>query len=59
MKAILYLDEGSKIVADILTPIRRKERETQEELEKRLVDEFNASQPLAVHKVVRMRLMRN
>lgn len=59
MKAILYLDEGSKIVADFLTPPQRKERETQRELEERLVDEFNASQPLAVHKIVKMKLLRN
>lgn len=59
MKAILYFDEGSLIVADILTPIHRKECETQRELENRLVSEFNASQPLAVHKIVRMKLMRN
>lgn len=59
MKAILYLDEGSKVIADFLAPPLRKERETQRELEQRLVREFNESQPLAVHKVVRMKIMRN
>ena len=59
MKAILYLDEGSKVIADFLTPPKRKERETQRELEERLVNEFNASQPKAVHKVVRMKILRN
>ncbi len=59
MKAILYLDEGSKFVAEFLTPPRPKERETWGEMENRLVKEFNASQPLMVHKVVRMKIMRN
>lgn len=59
MKAILYLDEGSKVIVEFLTTPHRRERETQQELENRLVNEFNASQPLAVHKVVRMKIMKN
>ena len=59
MKAILYFDEGSRIVADFLTPPERRERETQRELESRMVKEWNKSQPRAIHKVVKMKIMRN
>lgn len=59
MKAILYLDNGSKVVADILTPPHRRERETQREYEQRIVDTFNASQPRMLHKIARIKLMRN
>lgn len=59
MKAILYFDEGSKIIADIFTPPHRKERETQRELENRMVEGFNKSQPKAIHKITRIKLMRN
>lgn len=59
MKAILYFDEGSKILADVLTPPQRKERETQREYENRFVNDFNNSQPHALHKVVRVKIMRN
>ncbi len=59
MKAILYFDEGSRMIADILTPPHRRERETQRELENRMVKAWNESQPRAVHKMVRMKIMRN
>lgn len=59
MKAILYFDEGSKLVVDFLAPPHRRERETQRELEKRMVKEWNESQPRAIHKVVKMKLIRN
>lgn len=59
MKAILYFDEGSRIVADFLTPPHRRERETQRELEQRMVREWNDTQPLAVHKLIKMKIMRN
>ncbi len=59
MKAILYFDEGSRMIADILTPPHRRERETQRELENRMVKTWNESQPRAVHKMVRMKIMRN
>lgn len=59
MKAILYFDEGSKLVADFLSSPHRRERETQRELEKRMVKEWNESQPRAIHKVVKMKLIRN
>lgn len=59
MKAILYLDEGSKIIADVYGFPQRKERESQQEFEKRIVKGFNDSQPRAVHKVVGMHLLRN
>ena len=59
MKAILYLDGGFTTIVDFLTPPQRKERETQGELEARLVRAFNVSQPNMAHKVVRIKLMRN
>lgn len=59
MKAILYFDEGSKILADILTPPHRRERETQREYENRFVKDFNDSQPHCIHKVVKVKIMRN
>ena len=60
MKAILYFDEGSMLVADFLPPHpERRERETQRELESRMVKAWNESQPRAIHKVVKMKLMRN
>lgn len=59
MKMVLTLSEGSKIVADVLSPIKRKRWETQSELEQRIVDELNQSQPHAVNKVVKCHLLRN
>lgn len=58
MRAILYFDEGSKLLAEVLPP-QRKERETQREYENRFVSDFNRSQPHALHKVVRVKLLRN
>lgn len=59
MKAILYLDEGSKIIADVYGLPDRKEHESQQQFEQRLVKGFNDSQPMAVHKVIGMHLMRS
>lgn len=59
MKAILYMDEGSKVIAEFLTPPTRKARETQREFDGRMAQEFNRNQPLAVHKVVKMKILRN
>ena len=58
MKAILTFDEGSKIIADILTPPARKERETQSEYEQRICKAMNVSQPHAVHKITKVHLTR-
>ena len=58
MKVILLFDEGSKVVAELLTP-PRKERETQKEYEQRFCALFNKSQPNAVHKVVNCHILRN
>ncbi len=59
MKAIIYLEGGSKLTVELLTPPTRKERESQTQLEQRLTEAFNASQPHMVHKAIRMRIMRN
>lgn len=59
MKAVLTLYDGYKLVADVPIPPMRRERETQQELEERMVREFNSSQPHAVHKVVKIHLTRN
>lgn len=59
MKSILYLDNGSRIVADILTPPHRRERETQREYEQRIVEALNTAQPGMLHKITRVKLMRN
>lgn len=59
MKAMLYLDDGSKWIVDIITPVKRKERETQGEFEQRVTEVFNASQPGMIHKVKHIKLMRN
>lgn len=60
MKVILLFDEGSKVVAELLTPpLPRKERETQKEYEQRFCALFNKSQPNAVHKVVNCHILRN
>lgn len=53
------MDEGTKVIAEFLTPPTRKARETQREFEGRMAQEFNRNQPLAVHKVVKMKILRN
>ena len=55
-KGILTLDEGTKIQAEFTIPA--KYLAWHDELEKKLVREFNESQPRAVHKVVKIHLMR-
>lgn len=62
MKAILTLDNGKKIVADILPPppigkIRRPR--FHDEYERWFVKEFNKAQPHLVHKVVKAHILRN
>ena len=61
MKAILTLDNGKKIVADILPPLSGKLRRPRfhDEYERWFVKEFNKAQPRAVHKVVKAHILRN
>lgn len=61
MKAVLILDNGRKIVADILPPPIGKIRRPRfhDEYERWLVEEFNKAQPRAVHKVVKAHILRN
>lgn len=62
MKAVLTLDNGEKIAADILPPppigkVRRPR--FQDEYERWFVEEFNKAQPHLVHKVVKAHILRN
>ena len=56
--AILTLDNGFKFRADITMPQSDKPV-FHKELEEQLVRDFNQSQPRAVHKVVKIHLLRN
>lgn len=57
-KAILTLDNGAKIEADVTMPSPRKAM-FYEGIEKKFVEDFNKSQPHAVHKLVKVHIMRN
>lgn len=57
-KAILTLDNGAKIEVDVTMPSPRKAM-FYEEIEKKFVEGFNKSQPHAVHKLVKVHIMRN
>ena len=60
MKTILTLDNGKKIVADILHPIGKLRRPRfHDEYERWFVEEFNKAQPHLVHKVVKAHILRN
>ena len=61
MKAILTLDNGKKIAADILPPPIGKVRRPrfQDEYERWFVEEFNKAQPRLVRKVVKAHILRN
>lgn len=61
MKAILTLDNGKKIVADILPPPIGKLRRLRfhDEYERWFVEEFNKAQPHLVHKAVKAHILRN
>lgn len=60
MKAILTLDNGKKIVADILPPIGKlRIPRFHDEYERWFVKEFNKAQPHLVHKVVKAHILRN
>lgn len=56
-KAILTFDNGYKVRAYILIPSDKPTWHA--ELEKRLVSDINRSQPHAVHKVVKIHILRN
>lgn len=56
--AILTLDNGFKFRAEITIPHSSKPV-FHREFEKKLVGEINKSQPRAVHKVVKIHLLRN
>lgn len=59
MKAVLTMSNGQRVIADSLTPPIRKKYETQTELECRIMDSMNKSQPNMVNKVVKVHLLRN
>ena len=57
-KAILTLDNGAKIEAVVTLPSHRKAM-FHEEIEKKVVENFNKAQPHAVHKLVKVHIMSN
>lgn len=57
-KAILTLDNAAKIEAVITMPSPRKAM-FHEEIQKKFVEDFNKAQPYAVHKLVKVHIMRN
>lgn len=59
MKAVLTLDNGAKIAADILPPIGKVCRPRfQDEYERWFVEDFNKAQPHLVHKAVKAHILR-
>lgn len=61
MKAVLTLDNGAKIAADILPPPIGKLRRPRfhDEYEHWFVEEFNKAQTHMVHKVVKAHILRH
>nr|DAV76313.1 MAG TPA: hypothetical protein [Caudoviricetes sp.] len=57
-RCLLTLDEGAKIQA-VLTIPKPTKPIFPEEMERHIMDEFNKSQPNAVHKVIKCHIMRN
>lgn len=55
--AIFTLDNGERVRAKVLMPHTNKPL-WHTDLERRLVSDFNKSQPHAVHKVVKVHLLR-
>lgn len=55
--AILTFDDGSRIRAEVTLRIKRWY--THADYERELLEEFNKSQPNAVHKITKVHLMRN
>lgn len=59
MKAILKMDEGSKVIVDLLSYPPRKERETWHEFEERIRLQIVKSQPRMVHKIIGIHILRH
>ena len=57
-RCLLTLDGGEKIQA-VLTIPKPTKPIFHEEMERHIMDEFNKSQPNAVHKVIKCHIMRN
>ena len=57
-RCLLTLDGGAKIQA-VLTIQNPTKPIFPEEMERHIMDEFNKSQPNAVHKVIKCHIMRN
>lgn len=57
-RCLLTLDGGGKIQA-VLTIPKPTKPIFHEEMERHIMDEFNKSQPNAVHKVIKCHIMRN
>lgn len=57
-RCLLTLDGGAKIQAVLTMPKPTKPIFPQE-MERHIMDEFNKSQPNAVHKVIKCHIMRN
>ena len=57
-RCLLTLDGGAKIQA-VLTIQKPTKPIFPEEMERNIMDEFNKSQPNAVHKVIKCHIMRN
>lgn len=57
-KAILTIDNAAKIEAVVTMPSPRKAM-FHERWEKKFVENFNKAQPHAVHKLVKVHIMRN
>lgn len=58
MKAVLTLDNGSKVIADVINPDRKKLR-FHADFERSVVKEINRAQLRAAHKVVKAHILRN
>lgn len=56
--AILTLDNGERVRAKVLMPHTEKPL-WHTDLERRFIHEFNKSQPKAIHKVVKVHILRN
>ena len=61
MKAILFLDNGEfqSVDFDFNRNVDTSTQYHRDKLEKKIVKRWNLSQPNMVHKVVRVKLMRN
>ena len=62
MKTILTFDNGKRLACDIIAPptwLRKGKPRFWTEFEQDFVCKWNASQPHAVHKVVRAHILRN